>query len=87
MVSLDVVDSLPLQGFGAVQRVGVSLICLSGTQLGNAERPDCRRVTNPYNHRRLGHKVYQTEAPIFLSYQISGTKHSLLFGLFVATNV
>jgi hypothetical protein len=27
-------------------------------------------------------KVYQTEAPVFLSYQIFGTKHSLLFGLF-----
>jgi hypothetical protein len=40
-----------------------------------------------YNHRRPRHKVFQTEASVFLSYQISGTKHSLLFGFFVVTNV
>jgi hypothetical protein len=28
-----------------VQRVGLSLICLTGTRLGNAERPHRRRVT------------------------------------------
>jgi hypothetical protein len=46
MVNLDVVR-IVFQGFGAVQKVGLSLICLTGkAQLGNADRPRWRRVTN-----------------------------------------